>query len=380
MVEVRIFVLLAAAAAAATCAARGGESPAPVPELRSSTLRLAGEVVLRAAAGDTGIHRVGGLSGIVPLRGGRELLAVSDDRDASRVLRFHVRDRPAWSIEAAGTIPLTAGPGAPVKLDPEGIALTSDGHLLISSEGVGNEEPRVPPSINEYSPDGRFIRQLVVRRRYHPNPTGPLVTGVRGNGGFESLTTSPDLTRLFTGVELPLVQDDGTDPFARGRTRILEYTSRGGSYAPAREFVYEIEPLERPRDRVRFAVNGLVELLALGRTELLALERGFVESHGGTASMNRIRIFRIDLDGASDVSALPALRGTAEIVPVRKTLLVDLNALPGLSPALANLDNFEGLAWGPPDADGRRPLILVSDDNFNPRQVTAFLFLRPGRP
>ena len=46
--------------------------------------------------------------------------------------------------------------------------------------------------------------------------------------------------------------------------------------------------------------------------------------------------------------------------------------------ALANLDNFEGLAWGPPDDTGVRPLIVVSDDNFSSAQVTAFLFLRTG--
>ncbi|MEX2662215.1 MAG: esterase-like activity of phytase family protein, partial [Vicinamibacterales bacterium] len=285
---------------------------------------------------------------------------------------------PAWHVEPAGTILLETGTGAPARLDPEGIVVTPEGHLLISSEGVGHEEPRLPPAIVEYSADGRFIRQLAVRPRYAPNPQGPIIRGVRSNSGFESLTASPDFSRLFTASELPLAQDGEAEPFAPGsRTRLLEYVRDGGSYRPAREFAYEIDALDRPAYPVRFAVNGLVELLALSGTEMLALERGYVESEDRSSSVNRIRLFRVSLEGASDISGRETLRGAAGIVPVRKTLVADLNALPGLSPSLRNLDNFEGLAWGPPGPDGVRPLVLVSDDNFNDRQVTAFLFLRP---
>jgi hypothetical protein len=375
MVEVRLFLCLAVAAGAA-CAGR--TTPTPVADSAAASWSLAAEVVLRApGASDVAAHRLGGLSGIVPLRDGRELLAIADDHEKSRVVRLRVTHTPRWNIEPAGTILLEAGTGAPARLDPEGIALSPEGHILISSEGVGSVEPRLPPAIIEYSPDGRFIRQLAVRARYGPNPRGPIVTGVRSNAGFESLTTSPDFARLFTAVELPLAQDGEADAFSPGgRSRLLEYVRGGGSYQPAREFAYEIEPLERPPYPVRFAVNGLVELLAVSRTELLALERGYVESEDRAASANRIRLFRVSIDGASDISGLDTLRGASGILPVRKTLVADLNLLPGLSDSLRNLDNFEGLAWGPVGRDGARPLIVVSDDNFNERQVTAFLFLR----
>jgi hypothetical protein len=52
----------------------------------------------------------------------------------------------------------------------------------------------------------------------------------------------------------------------------------------------------------------------------------------------------------------------------------------GLSPELAQLDNFEGMAFGPDLPDGARTLLLVSDDNFNPHQRTAFLLFRIVRP
>ena len=323
--------------------------------------------------------RFGGLSGIVSIRDGRELLAISDDSENPRVIRFRVSRAAEWHVEPLESIRLEAAQGAPTRLDPEGLALTSEGHLLISSEGLSIDGVRLPPSITEYSSDGRYLGQLPIRPRYVPNPTGPLTSGVRPNASFESLTTSPDFSRLFTATEIGLVQDEEDDPFsATPRTRLLEYVQQSGGYQPAREFAYSLDALPRPDFPIGFAVNGLVELLALNNSELLALERAFVESRDKAVVINRIRIFRISLKGAADISEVEALSDRAPVTPVKKILLADLGALDGRSPALSNLDNFEGLAWGPPDDKGLRPLIVVSDDNFSSAQVTAFLFLRTG--
>ncbi len=37
------------------------------------------------------------------------------------------------------------------------------------------------------------------------------------------------------------------------------------------------------------------------------------------------------------------------------------------------LDNLEGLTLGPVLPDGRQTLLIVSDNNFSPTQVTQFL-------
>ena len=60
------------------------------------------------------------------------------------------------------------------------------------------------------------------------------------------------------------------------RTRIIEYVPRRGTYEPAREFAYDLEPVTKPPFTPGFFINGLVDLLAINRTTLLALERGFV--------------------------------------------------------------------------------------------------------
>ena len=54
---------------------------------------------------------------------------------------------------------------------------------------------------------------------------------------------------------------------------------------------------------------------------------------------------------------------------VAKRPLLDLGTL-GLV-----LDNFEGMAFGPTLADGRRTLVLISNNNFNPLQSTQLLVL-----
>jgi hypothetical protein len=344
-----------------------------------SALRLAGEFLIPAGTrfDAAGPSRFGGISGLATLPGGCDLLGISDDDDNSRLYRLRVRETAkGLQVVPVQHIPLEPAAGAPATLDAEGIALTRTGTVLISSEGTGRTDPRYQPVILEYAQDGRFVRQLPVPPRFVPDRRGRLTTGVRRNGGFESLTVTPDFTRLFTANELPLVQDGAADPFAAGsRVRIVEYAADGDGYRPAREFAYELAPLERPGFATGSSVNGLVELLAVNGTELLALERGFIRVRGSPLGVNRIHLFRISLEGATDVSSIDSLAGRHEVRPVRKTLVQDFTRLSGLSLRLVNLENFEGLAWVGKGQGAERSLLTVSDDNFNPLQVTAFLLL-----
>lgn len=365
-----VFLLLAGAAAL--------QSDLQVQE---PGLRLAGEFLIPSGTrfDALGPSRFGALSGATPLPGGCELLAISDDDEDSRMYRLRVReDAKGLRVTPVQRIPLERAEGAPARLDPEGIALTRGGTVLVSSEGFGTE-PRLPPAIVEYTQEGRFIRQLPVPSRFVPNPRGRQTTGVRRNGGFESLAFTPDFSRLFTANELPLLQDGPADAFADGnRVRIVEHARDGESYRPSREFAYELAPLDRPDFDVGPSLNGLVELLAASDTELLALERGFIQMRGTRLGVNRVRLFRISLEGATDVSAIDSLAGRRAVRPVRKTLVQDFGKLAGLSLRLINLENFEGLAWIGEGTRSERSLLVVSDDNFSPLQMTAFLLLDPA--
>ena len=105
--------------------------------------------------------------------------------------------------------------------------------------------------------------------------------------------------------------------------------------------------------------NGLTDIVALDDESFLALERGF-GSH--TAS----RVYRVSVGDAEDVLARPSLNGLA-VRAMTKTLLVDLTS------TVDPLDNVEGITLGPTLPDGRRSLVMVSDDNFSPNQITQFV-------
>jgi hypothetical protein len=60
--------------------------------------------------------------------------------------------------------------------------------------------------------------------------------------------------------------------------------------------------------------------------------------------------------------------------PLSKRLILNLDTLPELgSSRLPKIDNIEGVSFGPTLPNGHRSLVLVSDNNFNPDQITQFL-------
>jgi 3-phytase/alkaline phosphatase D len=317
----------------------------------------------------------GGISSLTARDDGREIYGISDARLGGRVYRFALED-PGGTLKVI-TLSGLALSMAPDDTSPdhEGLVVLPDGSFAVSTEGTGRE-PRLPPSINVYGRHGDFVRRLRVPEKFIPEPTGAATRGARGNAGFESLALSPDGDRLFAATEAPLIQDGDPASFDGGaRTRIIEYVERDDTFEPQREFAYELDPVEKPTFTSGAFINGLVELVVVDRTTLLALERGYVGGADDTSqSQNRIRLYKISLNGATDISGIESLKGRSEVKPVAKTLLIDLAAVPGLSPELApSLDNFEGMVFGPRLPDGRASLLLVSDDNFSQTQRTWFL-------
>jgi hypothetical protein len=99
---------------------------------------------------------------------------------------------------------------------------------------------------------------------------------------------------------------------------------------------------------------------------MLSLERSFSVGVPGTG--NTIKLFQVAIPGADDVNGVDSIGGTLnQIQPVEKSLLLDLDTL-GIP-----LDNIEGMTLGPTLPDGRRSLVLVSDNNFAATQFTQFL-------
>ena len=333
----------------AGCAQHAAPPARPAVELLGS-----GPLVLPFGLEADGL-RVGGLSGIVREPAGTWLAVVdNDEKTPARVFRlaFEVGDEgvtsPSLKDVPVGAIRLDGLDGG--NFDGEGIALESSGRLLVSSE--------TEPSIREVSPKGQILAELPVPPMFKKGEG----RGVRNNEGFEPLVLEPGGDVLWTANERPLQQDAPDDKTRPGPVRLLRYQRQGEGFVPAAQFVYEVDPIERPG--VRFNTRGLVDLLPLPDGDLLALEREYVELRG-----LEIQIFRVSLDGATDVSGLDSLAGKS-YTPVRKTLLFDFGSI-GFVP-----DNIEGMAFGPDLPDGSRTLVLVSDNNFSRLQQTQILALR----
>jgi hypothetical protein len=337
----------------------------PAQAAPSTELEFLGQQIFPTATQFQGTT-FGGLSSITYDERRGVFYVISDDQVNARfyTLRIGVAGgAPAVQILAVTTLRDASGqPFAPLSLDPEGLTLTKDDTLVITSEGFANR--LIDPWVREFALDGRQLRELPLPSAFLPNAAG--TRGVRQNLGFESAGVPPNGRFLFTGTEAALVQDGPPATVAAGSpARILRYNLQ--QQRLDRQYVYWTDPIaEPPVPANQFAVNGLVELLPLNNQFLLAMERSF--SVGAPGTGNTIKLYDVALPGADDVNgfdSLALLLGSIE--PVEKTLLLDLDVL-GIP-----LDNIEGMTFGPDLPDGRRSLILVSDNNFSPAAFTQFL-------
>ena len=247
-------------------------------------------------------------------------------------------------------------------LDPEGLTLTAQDTLVMTSEGFATTG--VPPRVLEFSLDGRLIAEVDLPAYVDPGPG----VGVQQNLGIESAAVTRNGRILFTGFENALAQDGPAATLANGSlARIQRIDARTGDVE--REYVYETDPVaEAPVPAGSFTVNGLVELLPLNSRFLITMERSFSVGAGNT-----VRLYRTALPGATDVLGTADLDDLSKLRTADKALLIDLDVL-GLT-----LDNLEGMTLGPRLPNGDRALIIMSDNNFTPGQVSQFLLFSASK-
>jgi 3-phytase/alkaline phosphatase D len=294
---------------------------------------------------------VGGLSSITYDRRRDVFHVVSDDQVGARFYTValglrdgRLSDGDVRFLDVTTFLTPDGLPYPPMSLDPEGLALTKDRELILTSEGLPLSG--IDPFLRRYSLGGVFLGSLPVPQAFLVTPDQS--SGVRPNLGFES--AGVEHRYLFTANEGALYQDGPPATRAGGSlVRILRYDLR--TRRLDREWRYVTDPVaEPPVPDTAFSVNGVVELLPLDDDHLLAMERSF--SVGAPDTGNTIKLYEV------------ALRkdGTA-----RKRLLLDLDDL-GIP-----LDNVEGMTFGPRLRHGDRSVVLVSDNNFAPAQFTQFL-------
>lgn len=321
----------------------------------------------------------GGISGLdFDPRSGRWWL-LSDDRSEqapARIYEATISPGGTPRLEAVHTLRRADGQpfarfGSPDGEPADGEALRADpcGEALWWASEA--DPPRgFPAAVQRSTRDGQHAGTVTLPPNLHSPRDGR--HGPRPNRSIEGLAFVPDGSALWIALEAPLVED-GPLP-TRDSGAALRFTrlarSGVGQDSAAQQFVYPLESLSREgRGGRHRADNGVSEILAIDQDTLLVVERAGHEIDEGVFAFT-VRLYLAEVGSADDVATWPTLAGRTPVT-MRKRLLLDL-ADPRFG--LGAIDNIEGAAWGPRLPDGRATLLLVSDDNFSPRQATQWLW------
>lgn len=275
--------------------------------------------------------------------------------------------------------------------DPEGLVRAKNGHMFVADE--------YGPAINEFDAGGTFVRSFTTPANLVPREPDNDVnyvdgrpttsTGRQANRGFEGLTASPDGTKLYAIMQDPLLNDGPTATNGRAspNLRIVEFDAVTG--IAARQFAYQLESIADINARTvgggaeDFTTNqqgrniGVSSITALNDHEFLVIERDNrgigVDPEGNALSVGSKRIYKIDITGATDVSAISFFGSNilpGGVTPVSKALYLDVQA--ALTGAGLNIfEKLEGLALGPLLDDGTYAMLLATDNDFSVTQTGA---------
>ncbi|GGX69537.1 esterase-like activity of phytase family protein [Streptomyces hiroshimensis] len=356
-----------AALAAATCLTTTGAAPA---QAHAPTRACSPSV--RIDGFSDGLDKttfqgsfVGNLSALAVDEDGT--VAALSDRSQLFSLDVEQKTGKAPSATPVRAVNLADEKGGP--LDSEGLVVDRDGTRLVTSE--------TEPSVRRYDRDGKLLGRLPVPEALQVAPAGRAVP----NQTFEGLTLQPGGRTLIASMEQALA-GDGPDAAGRPLVRLQSWQRHGQHGRHGRQDFVLGPQYAYPADKGL----GVAEITAAGDGRLLVLERGFTAGVGNT-----VRLYLADPRRASDVTAVTNLPGGPSVRPVHKTLLADMGACPSLGATARQpqpnplLDNIEGLAVTRPATrrnGGFLRLLLVSDDNQNPVQVTRLysLTVRLPRP
>jgi Esterase-like activity of phytase len=261
------------------------------------------------------------------------------------------------------------------RLDPEGIRLSNDGLTVFVSDEYG-------PYIYQFDRLlGVRLRTYTLPDKYYVKNLSPMgaveilgnVSGRTANKGMEGLALTPDGKTLVGIMQNSLIQDALEGGAAASMLRIVVIDVLSGKVE--HEYAYNLGP-----------GTGVSELLALNNHEFLVDERdgkGLADTVGSKAKWKQI--YKIDLNGATDVSKMDGTTAAANAVP--KALFLDIvDVLTKNGMATTDIPaKIEGLAFGPDvtiSGVTTHTLWVANDNDFetdfegtpNPNQFFVFGF------
>lgn len=244
-----------------------------------------------------------------------------------------------------------------VCLDPEAIALASDGTIYVTDE--------YGPFLYQFQRDGILIRRITLPEAFRPRtaegkldftPDAQLVSGRNINQGPEGMCLLPGEKTAVLAFQSGLMQDGGrTAP----HTNILFVDLATGDAQAQYRYVFEtkIPSTDTPLEAGKVSVNDIV---ALSPTRFLVLERDGTGRDGSEkpAPAAYKSVWIVDTSDATNL-----LKNDSKTVqPVKKTLLFNLPALVADNKSLSA--KWEGIALVPPISDRAVTLIFTADNDF----------------
>jgi len=270
------------------------------------------------------------------------------------------------------------------RLDPESIRVANNGASVFISDEYG-------PYVNEFERStGRRLRTYKLPDSFAVSNLSAVsndeiagnASGRVANKGMEGLAITPDGRYLIGAMQSPLLQDGGTNA---AYTRIVKIDTYSGA---VRQYAYELTNIgtsAKPK------YGTISEILAINNHEFLVDERdGKGLGDNSTAAFKKL--FRIDLDGATEVSAFSGANNLAGKA-VGKTLFLDVVNMLTASGIAANdiPAKLEGIAFGQDLTIAgvtKHTLFIANDNDFigtvtdtnhpngiaNPNQFFVFAF------
>jgi hypothetical protein len=249
--------------------------------------------------------------------------------------------------------------------DLEGIRINKN-ELVISAEGSIQNNKH--PSVFTISTEGAFLSAYQIPEYFKASGTQK----PRNNGVFEGLSESFDKSGYWVATELPL-ELDGPKPKIYPTKSPLRFTKLNKNTKTAqRQFVYTPDGISKfPINW--FAINGVTEILEYAEDKFLVLERAYSAGYGSNG--NTVKIFDVDASKATNTLKMENLSKN-EYQKASKRLVFNFKSVKEFL-TKKTIDNIEGMTFGPDLPNGKKSLILVSDDNFSSfsDQITQFILL-----
>lgn len=308
---------------------------------------------------------VGGLSGM--FWDGSKLTAVSDDRGKFGSPRLYELEMKI----TAGKVDFHISKVQYFKdapkdwiMDLEGLASLPGGDMVLSTEGDNDRKPRAMPRIFVTSANGVYKSEITLPEKFLPESTGLQKKGIENNRGFEGLTANPNGQNLYIMNEYPIIADQGDDD-QNYWLRLVDLKKDKDSFKAAAEYPYMVTRMPNTSSGVE-VFRGISEILFSDEGEFIVLERGARLTKTGIAYTGGL--YWASSAGVKDVSKVASL-ADGKAMAMKKEKLLDFEEL------FKNqkIENFEALAWGPALPDGRKSLLVLSDNNFSAKERTTLL-------